>query len=238
LRDLDRAASIGRARSANRCDKEGLMRSIKHVRSAAIAAAVILVSSTAAADPIDNPGYADFIFYNNPGVPFLTFASTEEVASYIPGIQPSFFEAEILFDGTMIYDQHSMESYDTALAFSGTPLKVQVDIDDVVGFVDLSGASPYLEWDVTARLRFSGAGGATLSNCRTAYFTATIIGDWGNVESAAFIIPALTGSGSGACNGHAATINAHFDLGVSGSTLALYKFKAIEQATGFDLSGS
>lgn len=214
------------------------MRSIKHAGSAAIAAAAVLVSSTAAADPIDNPGYADFIFYNNTGTPFLTFASTETVAPYLPSNQPSFFEAEILSDGTMIYDQHSMESYDTALILGGTNLKVQIDIDDVVGFVDLSGVSPYLEWDVTARLRFSGAGGATLNNCRTGYFTATIIGNWGDVESAAFIIPALTGVGSGACNGNAAAINAHFDLGLSGATLALYKFRAIEQATGLDLEGS
>lgn len=194
--------------------------------------AAVMLPTIAEADPVDNQGLANF-FFDTSGDPFLTL-STKEVHSWAPSAFTAFVES----DGEMIYDSHSMGHNATDLQFAGQDLLVQLDISDVVGYTDLSGADPYVDWEITARLRFSSAGGATISNCRTGYFTIFVTGDWGDTVSSTFSVPSLTGSGSGACNGNSSAINTHFGLGSANATFALYKFSAENDATGDPLEGS
>ncbi|NUP13933.1 MAG: hypothetical protein HOW73_48480 [Polyangiaceae bacterium] len=210
--------------------------------SAAIAAiAAVVVPVTAAANPVDNDGDATFYFYDNPGSPFLNFASGEEAYSHTPSGGPSYFQAFIEPDGETFFTGALMGFHDTDLAISST-IQVQLFISDVLGFIDCSGLSGTcdVDWEITAQLRFKnvGAGGITTNNCRTSSFVITVQGDWGSVDSNPLTFPALSGSGTGACNTWASSLNNFFDLGVSGATLSLYKFEGVEDATGLHLEGS
>ncbi len=192
----------------------------------------------AVADPIDNDGDADFVFYDNPGSPFLLFASGDEAFSETPSAGASWFEAFTEPDGDTFWTASHMERHNTPLSFGPDSVQVRLNITDVVGVTDLSSGVD-IDWTITADLRFSNSfAGIVEATCRTASFDITIAGDWDEVESDPFTIPALSGSGAGGCNTHASTLNSYFDLGTSGATLTLYKFEAFVHGTSTPLSGS
>lgn len=85
---------------------------------------------------------------------------------------------------------------------------------------------------MTAKAQFYDmTDGISTANCQTAAFTINVSGNWGNTTSTSFTIPSLSGSGTGACNGLASSVNSAVGLGSSGATLTLYKFSAFNGTT-------
>lgn len=198
---------------------------------------VLAGSSLLRADPVDNPG--DARFFNDTGAyPFLRFASTE----WIDGSTEE-FEAYVDSTGDVYFNGATMPFTLTAQdlgSAGGAPLEVQLFISDVVGIVDLSSGT-YFDWEITAQARFRsiGAGGVTSANCRTGSFTIYVDGDWFNhAVSSSFTIPALSGAGTGACNGHSTEINLDFALGSSGALIDIHKWAGENISTGNPLTGS
>ncbi len=197
---------------------------------------VLTVASRANAAPVDNPG--DARFFNDTGAyPFLQFASTE----WIDGSTEE-FEAYVDGTGDVFFNGATMPFALTAqtIGLYGTPIEVQLFITDVVGIVDLSSGT-YFDWEITAQARFraTGMAGVTSSNCRTGSFTIYVDGDWFNhAVSSSFTIPALSGAGAGACNGHSTEINLDFALGSSGALIDIHKWAGENISTGNPLTGS
>lgn len=202
------------------------------------AALGLVMAAPAVADPVDNPGDARFAFYDNPGAPFLHFSSGVNVSSNNPSGGPSLFEANVDSFGNMAFNGATMQLHPTGQTVGGTAVDAQLFVSDVTGTIDLS-AGVSINLTFTAQYRFrAAASGVTTANCRTGNVSITITGNWGNTTSAAYTIPALTGAGTGACNGFAASLNTTFGLGSSGATLSMYKFSAKNIATGANLVGS
>ncbi len=208
----------------------------------AMSGALVTLPSRAGAAPIDNPGDAVFVFYNNPNAPFLEFPNADEISCHDPGGPGSEFEANVNGSGVMSYTSHSMRYHVTSFAFGGFNVYAQLDIDDLTGRTDLSGADPDVDWTITARLRFRhgnvAQGDFGESECSTDYFEIDVDGDWGDTVSDDFTIPALDGSSSQNCDGGYFIINFLFDLGDPGAKLYLYKFEAYNLSTMNPLTGS
>ena len=78
------------------------------------------------------------------------------------------------------------------------------------------------------------------STCRTAQFTFHIVGNMADATgstSAAFNIPALSGTGNGACSTYASSLTSKFNLGTTGAYFTFYK-DWIQDATGALLYGT
>ena len=206
-----------------------------------ITCASLVLASVAFADPVDNDGDARFTFYDNPGAPFLHFPSGEDVDSSTPFLTPaSEFEAYADSFGNITFNQHTMQFHATnqTVGPMGTPVEVQLFINDITGTINLAGGVS-INLTFLAHYRFrAAAAGVTAGNCRTGAFTTTITGSWANTTSASFTPPALTGTGTGACNGYSANVNADFALGSSGARISMYKFSARNISTGVPLTGS
>lgn len=197
-------------------------------------------ATSASADPVDNPG--DARFKNVTGnYQFWTFASTEKLTSN-SSANPEFIDGFADSNGDFFYNTSFFDIYATTqtIGVTGTPIEVQIVVSDVTGTVDFTTGDE-LDWQITAQLRFRATGLANVqfSTCRTSTFTIDINGDFvDGINSTAFTIPALSGSGAGACNGHATEINLDFALGSSGASLFLNKWGARNQDTGLPLTGS
>lgn len=198
------------------------------------------VATPVLADPVDNEG--DARFRNVTGnYKFWKFSSPEQLTSN-PSSNPEFIDAYVDSNGDVSYSTSFFGTYPSAqtIGSAGTVIDVQVVVTDVTGIVDFSSGI-FFDWEITAQLRFRsiGASGVTTSNCRTASFTINIDGDFmSGADSAAFTIPALSGTGTGACNGHSTEINLDFDLGSSGAVLTLNKWGGFNTDTGDPLTGS
>ncbi|TKC95848.1 hypothetical protein [Polyangium fumosum] len=197
--------------------------------------ACVTLSGSAHASPIDNPGLnCKFEFYKNGGTPFLDFSNGKSTTG-LAGTNS--FSADTDSAGNMSFVGSTMQLELTDALVNGVAVRVRLLFTDVVGTTDLSGADPDINWEMTAKLQVAEAGqGITTVNCQTGTFTIYVSGDWGNTTSSTFTIPAMSGSGSGACNGLSAAVNTALGLGTNGATLSLYKFRAYNGTT--PLSGS
>ena len=124
----------------------------------------------------------------------------------------------------------------------GTPVQAKLNILGVTGSINLTTAWAFT-WSITAQVEFrASAAGVTLANCITPSFSISISGDYhgsgGIATSTPFTIPALSGSGTGACNGHATNINGDLLLGSAGATLQITKWEGINILSGQPLDGS
>lgn len=201
----------------------------------------VAVPGTADADPVDNYGDATFRFNDDGGNPFLSFPSGEDVDSHTVALGPTEFFAYVDADGEMFYNGASPGFHVVdGLIIGGGQVQLVLFITDVIGFIDCSSvfSDCDVDWEISAQLRFRNGGAITTNNCRTGSFTIEVTGRWADTVSDPFTVPALTGSGSGACGGSSGTINNFLDLGTNGTTLALYKFSGTEDATGLPLDGS
>lgn len=186
-----------------------------------------LQTDNVAADPIDNPDTADFIWYNNPGSPFLEFGSGEDIFSYASGGPSSKFRADVDSLGDMDFISSSTQYYPTSINILGV-VNVKLVISNVVGTTDCSnstnGSQCEIDWDVTASLWFDG-GIVSEASCQTSSFSILVTGEWDNTISAGFTIPDLTGSGSQTCSGLASFMSNYWDFDGGSATLSLYKYE-------------
>lgn len=187
---------------------------------------IMLGAGSAKANPIDNPGVnCTFHFDQNSGVPFLDFSNGKSATNLSAG--PSFFTADTDSAGNMGFDGSTMIQVPTNASLGPNMISVKLLFTDVSGTTDLSGLHPNINWTMTAKAQFADAAdGISTLNCQTSAFSISVSGNWGNTTSASFTIPALSGSGSGSCNGLSAGVNSALGLGSSGATLTLYKFQA------------
>jgi hypothetical protein len=218
------------------------MRANRTFGATLLAASAMALASDASASPIDNPGNAIFVFYDNPGSPFIEFANNDEISSYDALGSGSDFTAAVNSAGTMSYTFHGMVYHETSLTFGGDTVYAQLDIDHVTGTTDLSGPDPDVDWTINARLRFrhgpTGGGDFGELDCSTEYFDIDVTGDWGDTTSSPFTIPALDGGMGQDCANDYFVLNFLFDLGSSGALLHLYKFQAYNLSTMDPLEGS
>lgn len=193
--------------------------------SVATIACVTFSAGSAQASPIDNSGLnCTFRFYQNGSMPFLDFSNGKSATNLSTS---NFFTADTDSAGTMSFVGSTMQAIPTDATLGGNPISVRLLFTDVVGTTDLSGADPDINWEMTAKAQFQETiNGITTVNCQTGMFTIYISGDWGNTTSIDFTIPALSGSGSGACNGFSSSVNTALGLGTNGASLTLYKFSA------------
>jgi len=206
--------------------KDGFMiRSASWWMASMATIACVTLSGSAHAFPIDNPGSGcKFEFYKNGGTPFLDFSNGKSTTG-LAGNNSFLADTDNL--GNMSFAGSTMQLELTDATVNGVPVYVRLFLSDVAGTTDLSGADPDVNWEMTAKVQVSEAGqGITTLNCQTGTFTIYVSGDWGNTTSSAFTIPAMSGSGSGACNGLSAAVNTALGLGTTGATLSLYKFSA------------
>jgi hypothetical protein len=207
-----------------------IRRSLCLVAALAAAGHVILDAGSAMASPIDNSGLnCTFKFNVNGSMPFLAFSNGKTATNLASS---NFFTADTDSSGNMSFGGSSMSSVPTNATLGINTISVRLQFTDVVGTTDLSGAVPNINWVMTAKAQFvDAADGISTVNCQTSTFTIYVSGNWGNTTSTAFTIPSLSGSGSGACNAHAAGVNSALGLGSSGATLTLYKFGAYNGTT-------
>ncbi|MDI3288139.1 hypothetical protein [Polyangium sp. 15x6] len=198
-------------------------------------ACVTLSAGSAQASPIDNPGLnCTFRFEQNSSIPFLDFSNGKSATNLST---VNYFTADTDSAGNMGFVGSTMQAVPTDAFIGGNPISVRLLFTDVSGTTDLSGADPDINWTMTARAQFvEPVNGVTTLNCQTATFTIYVTGNWDDTTSSAFTIPALSGSGSGACNGLSSVINTALGLGTNGATLSLYKFAAYNGVN--PLSGS
>lgn len=202
----------------------------------ALVSCLVLSTTIAQAAPIDNPGTADFYFYNNPGTPFLAFSSGKSASCY--GTAQSWFQADVDSSGIMYFDGETMQFTETTYNVGTNPLYVQLFITDVSGTTDMSSGHSNIHWVISAEAHFKDTpDGITQTTCKTSGFKMSIIGDWAGATSSSFKIPALSGA-SGACNGYGSAINTALGLGTSGATVELYKFNGDNATSGLALTGS
>ena len=209
--------------------------SICSMAAFAAVGSILFGAGSAMASPIDNPDLnCKFKFNVNGSMPFLAFSNGKTATNLA---STNFFTADIDSPGNTAWTGSSMSAVPTNANLSGSPIFVRLQFTDVVGTTDLSGTSPNINWVMTAKAQFvEAASGITTVNCQTSTFTINVSGNWGNTTSTAFTIPSLSGTGSGACNTHAAAVNSALGLGSSGAALTLYKFSAYNGMT--PLTGS
>jgi hypothetical protein len=198
--------------------------------SIATVACVTLSAGSAQASAIDNPGLnCTFKFDQNSSIPFLAFSNGKSATNLST---VNYFTADTDSAGNMGFVGSTMQAIPTNALVNSHTVSVRLVFTDVVGTTDLSGTHPNISWAMTAKAQFVDAtDGISTLNCQTGTFTISITGDWGNTTSSAFTIPALSGSGSGACNGWSSAVNTALGLGTSGATLTLYKFGAYNGTT-------
>ena len=207
-------------------------RSSKICSALGAAACALLVATSAKANPIDNPcpsggGVAcQFRFDINSSIPFLDFSSGESATDLHP--LQSYFSSYVDSAGTMTFPASggsSMQWVDTSVSLNSQTVRVRLNFISVVGTTDLSGASPDISWTMTATASFfkNAPFGFDETNCTTDPFEIDIDGDWGNVTSDTFTIPAFA---STACNNRGSIVSTVLGLGTAGATLTLYKFRA------------
>lgn len=203
-----------------------------------------MATGEAVAAPVDNADNGIFIFYDNPGSPFLDFSSSTSVSSEAMGTNPaSFFKADIASNGaTTFQNSLDMRRHLTALAI-GDDITVQLTILDIQGFIDCStpSATCEVDWEIEAELNFENLDptfGWAPAACTTDPFTIDIDGDWDNASSGGFVIPSLSGTGSQQCYIFSGTLNSFFGLGANGAKLNLYKFEGRNAVTGLLFQGS
>ena len=196
----------------------------------ATAACVTLSTGSAQANPIDNSGLnCTFKFDQNGSIPFLDFSNGKSATDLST---VNYFTADTDSAGNMGFVGSTMQAVPTNALVNGHTVSVRLLFTDVVGTTDLSGTDAYIDWEMTAKAQFVDAtDGISTVNCQTGTFTIYVTGDWDATTSSAFTIPALSGSGSGACNGWSSAVNTALGLGTSGATLTLYKFRGYNGAT-------
>jgi hypothetical protein len=217
--------------------KEAKMNRKRLIR-AAVGAGVLfgtmLIAATAAAAPIDNPctnsaSPCQFRFYVNSDMPFLTFSSGQS-ATDLP--TENYFRANVDGSGNMTFHDSDMNLVPTDVTLTNV-VKVRLTFTGLTGTTDLAG-SPDVDWTMTAYATFTNQhDGITEANCQTGSFTIDVSGDWLDVDSDTFTIPAFT---STQCNNHGTLMNALFGLGTDGAVLSLYKFSGWNGAN--QLTGS
>lgn len=211
--------------------------SIPLMAAFAAVGSVLFGAGSAMAMPIDNSGLnCTFKFNVNGSMPFLAFSNGKTATNLASS---NYFTADTDSSGNMSFDGSSMSAVPTNAFLGANNIYVRLQFTDVQGTTDLSGALPNINWVMTAKAQFvDAADGISTVNCQTSTFTINVSGNWGNTTSTAFTIPSLSGSGSGACNTHAAGVSSALGLGSSGATLTLYKFSAFNGTTGLALHGS
>lgn len=196
----------------------------------AAAACIFLTPGSAMASPIDNPGLGcSFDFDVNSNIQFLDFSNGKAVTNLST---LNSFTADTDSAGNMTFAGSAMQVVPTNATFNGHTISVRLQFTDISGTTDLSGTSPNINWTITAKAQFvDSSDGISTGNCSTATFNISVSGNWNATTSSAFTIPSLSGSGSGACNSHASSVNSALGLGTSGATLTLYKFSAFNGTT-------
>lgn len=198
---------------------------------------LLAVVAPVMADPVDNPGIARFSNDTGP-YPFLKLPNGEWLSTGAGPMDPQqAFLAQVDSAGNLTFLSASIPYLPSVELIGAVPVEVQLVIEDITGTVNFASGDS-IAWMVTARLAFqtSSVSGDT---CRTDTFTFELVGELTGGANKDFFVPVLTGSGTGACNGYAAEINADFNLGTySAGEILIDKWSAINALTLAPLIGS
>lgn len=207
---------------------------MRRLISGAAALTLVATSSAASADPIDNPG-ATIIDFTPAPIPFLKFASGDGVGAGSGSVMGT-----TVSNGTFTFLADIKTGGATAYTYGGDVVSAYLNITDLQGSIILSGAQPYVDWDITAYVSFQAGTTTTEANCYTSSFTIHVDGDPDLVSSDPFTIPALaTGTTCGSAFRKMGISN-RFDLGQPGASITLYKteFWAVINGQTYPLQGS
>ena len=192
-------------------------------RLAGVFVAVVMVCVTAGAAKADTtydftwPGGESCFFKFTNGTCLTIGTSTRDTwEEEVNDSNPSDAIIDV-FDSAIDYN------HDTGYTILASTLYAKFVITDVEGSIDFTNTTAV--WTITGYVAFTASGYISPTSCKTSSFSVSFSGSYiSPTDSSAFTIPALSGSGTQACNSYASGLNSTFSLGTSGSKLHFNKF--------------
>ncbi len=187
-----------------------------HLRIASVIVPVLVV--TAGVARAITPGTYNFA-WDHEDAGWLEFTSGIFITQ---GLTSDSWDADVDISGNLMFDDDNAQLHATSALADGVAVNTKLVIEGVTGTWTPSTTSG--DWQITAHFTFSAAGVFGAASCTTSSFSIDFNGDYDSSSHVSFVIPALSGTGTQACNAYYGTINMQFGLGSSGSEVHFDKF--------------